>query len=117
MQSIKLKHPGTDKPIQFLVSLDSNQLYELLSFNEKHRSWFIDQSVASNGSIYIPVVIDPLYLVLSYLVKCSPKKVEPIDHVLDDVEYPDVKFLLKAINMQDVKMVTKNFLFKLNTLY
>uniref|UniRef100_A0A336L7L7 Ribonuclease H2 subunit B n=1 Tax=Culicoides sonorensis TaxID=179676 RepID=A0A336L7L7_CULSO len=105
LKSIKLKHPGNDKQAVFLLCESRKEIYELLSFNEKHRSWFIDESVASNGQIYMPMIIDPLYIVLSYLVKCDPKKVQPIQHVLEDSEFHDIKYLMNVIDVKELKMV------------
>lgn len=105
-KSIKLRHPGSEKPAQFLISGTDNMIYELLTFNEKHRSWFIGDSVASNGLIYMPMAFDPLYLVLNYLVKCDPKRVEPLSHVLEDEDFPDVKNLMQVVNVKEVNQVS-----------
>lgn len=51
------------------------------------------------------MVVDPVYLVLSYLAKCDPKRVEPLDHVLEDEEYPDAKYLKQFIDTKDLNKI------------
>ncbi|XP_063695646.1 ribonuclease H2 subunit B [Culicoides brevitarsis] len=104
-ESLTLRHPGTAKPAQFLLS--DNKLYEIMTFNEKNRSWFIDDSVASNGLIYMPMPFDPLYIAISYLMNCDSKKVEPLDYVLVDEEFPETKKLMSLIDMKALSKVAE----------
>lgn len=58
----------------------------------------------------MPMVVDSLYLVLSYLAKCDPKRVEPLQHVLEDEEFPDVKYVMQVVDMTELNKV-RNFIF------
>lgn len=95
-QSLLLRHPGTDETAIFLIS--NNQIYEVLNFNDTYRSWFIDDHMASDGRLYIPVPMDPLYFVLNYFTK-SPTKAVPLDQLLEDDMVNNNRQLLEVIEL------------------
>lgn len=95
-QSLLLRHPGTDETAIFLIS--NNQIYEVLNFNDTYRSWFIDDHMASDGKLYIPVAMDPLYFVLNYFTK-SPTKAVPLDQLLEDDTVNNNRQLLEVIEL------------------
>lgn len=68
-------------------------IYELLQFNEKCRSWFINDTVSSNGKIYLTSRIDPLFIFIQYLEKHCKSKAQPLDQILEDSAIVFSKFL------------------------
>lgn len=40
----------------------NNSVQEILTFNEGKRSWFIDESVKSDGKMHLSTPIDPIFL-------------------------------------------------------
>lgn len=58
---ITLKHPGTNKKSLFIFN-KQNEIQEVMTFGEPKRSWFINDSVTSNGNLYLSSPIDPLFL-------------------------------------------------------
>lgn len=100
---IQLRHPGSDEGSYFVLKCETD-LSELLTFAEKHRSWFFNDTVASNGQIYIPIPIDPLYFMVSLLTKDTTKAV-PLDHLLEDSDFPSMKTLLKVLQSVDICIV------------
>lgn len=58
-------------------------IFELFQFNEKHRSWFLDETVVSNGKIYLTSKVDPLFIFLQYLEQDCKTKVQPLDQILE----------------------------------
>lgn len=42
---------------------------EVLIFDEKKKSWFIDDNVKSDGKLHLSTPIDPIFLALPYLRK------------------------------------------------
>lgn len=59
---VTLKHPNTNKPAMFLFSPANNSVQEILTFSEAKRSWFIDESVLSDGKMHLSTPIDPIFL-------------------------------------------------------
>ncbi|GFR80489.1 ribonuclease H2, subunit B, partial [Elysia marginata] len=65
---LKLKHPRTSLGTLYVMSADESALYQLHNFKEKYRSWFIGNKVCSDGSLYLTSPMDPLFLLLPYLM-------------------------------------------------
>jgi len=97
LKILKLRHPKTEKASSFLVNSTTHEIFEILSFEEEHRSWFIGSKVVSDGRLLLTTVMNPLFLVIPYLVKAS--KLVPLDQMLEDTEFPLLEeILLPAIS-------------------
>lgn len=96
LQIITLRNPATGKPTKYLIRNDDLDLYELNCFSEANRSWFINETVCSNGKIFLPTRIDPLFLAIPYLEKNCNGKAVPLDHILVDDDFPHTHRLVKA---------------------
>lgn len=70
------------KTSMFVKSGDGS-ICELHKFNEKHRSWFLDDTVCSNGKIYLTTKIDPLFIFLQYLEEHSKTRAQPLEQLLE----------------------------------
>ncbi|XP_022107024.1 ribonuclease H2 subunit B-like [Acanthaster planci] len=104
---VKLKHPKTDKAAMFLFSSDDSTVHELQSFKEKHRSWFINDTVQEDGSLMMATVIDPLFLILPYLEKADSRgKYMTLDQILDDVDYPQCHRLVRCSGVSDLHCIS-----------
>lgn len=66
---VRLRHPASDKPAVFVFGPGNITVQEVLIFDEKKRSWFIDNNVKSDGKLHLSTPIDPIFLVLPYLRK------------------------------------------------
>jgi len=66
---VKLRHPASNKPAMFVFGFGNCTIQEVLIFEEKKRSWFIDDNVKSDGKLYLSTPIDPIFLILPYLRK------------------------------------------------
>lgn len=95
MQILNLRNPATGKATKYLIKSDAQELYELNCFAEKHRSWFINESVCSNGKIFMPSRMDPLFLIIPYLQKSN--QAIPLEDMLVDEEYPHTKKLIGTV--------------------
>lgn len=40
---LRLEHPRTGEPAQYLLNTQINKIYQILTFTEEHRAWFIGQ--------------------------------------------------------------------------
>lgn len=88
---IELKHPKTGEAAQYLINERTKDLFEIMSFTEEHRSWFIGNRVVEDGSLLLSTRIDPTFLILPYLI--SAEKNVPLEDLLEDPEYKHNLFL------------------------
>ncbi|XP_033119836.1 ribonuclease H2 subunit B-like [Anneissia japonica] len=104
---IKLRHPKTDKCALFLVGNDGYKIYELLALKEKYRSWFIGDTVQRDGSLRITTSVDPLFLLLPYLIKAAENGMYmTLDQLVDDKQFPQCTRLLKCCEKCDISQVS-----------
>lgn len=93
-----LRNPATGKSCKYLLRNEDQELYELCCFSEPNRSWFINDTVCSNGKIFLPTRVDPLFLVIPYLEKNCTGKAVPLDQILVDEEFPHTAKLVKVFS-------------------
>ncbi|XP_071064428.1 ribonuclease H2 subunit B isoform X2 [Dasypus novemcinctus] len=94
---VKLANPcSAGEGAIYLFNVCLQQLFEIKVFKEKHHSWFINQSVQSEGQLHFATPMDPLFLVLHYLKKADKEgKFQPLDQVVVDDMFPNCTLLLK----------------------
>jgi len=100
---VKFRHPKTDKAGSFLVNPTNNKVFEIFSFEEEHRSWFIGSKVVADGRIFLTTPVNPVFLALPYLVKSA--KLVPLDQMLEDSEFPLAEEILLAALGDKLKVV------------
>lgn len=83
------------------IKSSNGEILELLQFNEKHRSWFIDDSLSSSGKIFVASKFDPIFLFLQYLEKHCSEKAQPLDQILD----PEADIFLDKFSMKQLRFV------------
>jgi hypothetical protein len=59
------KHPRTGNDASFLI--DGLKVYEILSMDRPHSSWFLGDEVHASGEFIVASPIHPLFLVLTFL--------------------------------------------------
>lgn len=90
----RLRHPGTGEAAYYILHKPNKKIYEILQFNEPHRSWLIGESVSSNGKCFLTVPTDPLFFALFYLHKeCSDQAI-PLTQI-QDAEFPLISEVLE----------------------
>lgn len=122
---VRLGHPASDKPAMFLFGPGNRVVQEVLVFDEKKRSWFINDSVKSDGKLYLSTPIDPLFLVLPYLRKVinsgilavllevynesslsiyvfllQSQLAQPLEQCLWDEDFPDTSRLMQCKDLK-----------------
>nr|XP_045011230.1 ribonuclease H2 subunit B isoform X3 [Jaculus jaculus] len=81
--------------------MNLQQLFEIKVFKEKYHSWFINQSVQSGGLLHFATPMDPLFLLLHYLIKAGKEgKYQPLDQVVVDDVFPNCILLLKLPDLE-----------------
>ncbi|XP_047457709.1 ribonuclease H2 subunit B isoform X1 [Mugil cephalus] len=94
---VRLRNPSTDAASLYLLGSGDVQLYEVKAFQEDFRSWFVGQSVQRDGRLMFVTPMDPLYLILPYLIKSGKEgKFQPLDQVIMDEELPACSRLLSC---------------------
>ncbi|XP_023587293.1 ribonuclease H2 subunit B isoform X1 [Trichechus manatus latirostris] len=98
---VKLVNPCSGEGAIYLFDMCLQQLFEIKVFKEKHRSWFINQSVQSEGHLHFATPMDPLFLILHYLMKTEKEgKFQPLDQVVVDDTFPNCTLLLKLPELE-----------------
>ncbi|KAM9609940.1 ribonuclease H2 subunit B isoform 3-T3 [Trichechus inunguis] len=98
---VKLVNPCSGEGAIYLFDMCLQQLFEIKVFKEKHRSWFINQSVQSEGHLHFATPVDPLFLILHYLMKTEKEgKFQPLDQVVVDDTFPNCTLLLKLPELE-----------------
>ncbi|GAB0088359.1 hypothetical protein DMENIID0001_027630 [Sergentomyia squamirostris] len=103
---ITMKNPSSLKASNYIVSSDGKHIRELMQFCQPHRSWFIDQSIQADGNVYMTTQIDPIFLILPYLVETCSEMASPMDTFLVDQEFPDIFRLQKIITEKQLSKVS-----------
>ncbi|XP_030746699.1 ribonuclease H2 subunit B [Sitophilus oryzae] len=102
---VTLRHPNTGESAVFLFSPANNSVQEVLTFNDGKRSWFIDETVKSDGKMKLSTPIDPIFLVLPYLRKYCITHAVPLDQLLRDEEFPETERLLKSSGLNYLGLI------------
>ncbi|KAJ9588628.1 hypothetical protein L9F63_028069, partial [Diploptera punctata] len=100
---VQLRHPQSGAPAMFLFSPGDGMVQEVLTFSENRRSWFIEESVKSDGKMHLSTPIDPIFLALPYLRKTS--QAMPLDQILKDEEFPETERLLRSTGLKHLNQV------------
>lgn len=95
---VKLRNPRTDAASLYLMSNGDTELYEVKAFEEDCHSWFIGQTVQQDGRLLFITAVDPLYLLLPYLINAGKEeKFQPVEQVLVDEDFPACSRLLSSL--------------------
>ncbi|XP_069737955.1 ribonuclease H2 subunit B isoform X2 [Phaenicophaeus curvirostris] len=98
----KLRNPGTGEATLYLFNSGAQQLFEVKVFHEEYRSWFIGETVQQDGRLLFVTPMDPLFLILYYLIKADKEqgKFQPLDQVVLDSDYPNCSLLLGCADVK-----------------
>lgn len=83
------------------VKSQDGSIYELLSYSEKHRSWFLNNSVCSNGKIFLTTKIDPLFIFIQYVENHCKERAQPLDQIMEE----SAEMFLEVLNPEQMKIV------------
>lgn len=100
---IKLKHPRTGHLALFALNSVEKKIFEIVQFSEEHSSWFIQDTVEKDGSLFLMTPADPLFFILPYI--CQESKYCQLEDVLVDENNLDVKQLLMCCTKKDLENV------------
>ncbi|CAE6511284.1 unnamed protein product [Rhizoctonia solani] len=85
LRPLRLPHPRTGLPALFIYH--GSTLLELHSVNpDAPRSWFVGQSVVSNGNLLLMTPIDPAFILIPFLKSLDSKApFKPTDDLLEEI--------------------------------
>ncbi|XP_029640278.1 ribonuclease H2 subunit B [Octopus sinensis] len=104
----KLRHPCTDNSSIFLFTHKNQNVFEVTNYKEEFRSWLFNNYVVEDGSLLFVTPVDPLFLILPYLIKAEKKtgKFMTIDHMLEDDQYVDIHHLSESVRVKNLSLIT-----------
>ncbi|XP_062259402.1 ribonuclease H2 subunit B isoform X3 [Platichthys flesus] len=94
---VRLRKPTTDEASLYMLGAGDAQMYEVKAFEEDFHSWFVGQAVQRDGRLLFVTPMDPLFLILPYLIKAGKEgKFQPVDQIVMDEEFPVCSRLLSC---------------------
>lgn len=100
-----MRNPCTEKSSRYVYAKHLSRFFELLSFDEQPRSWFINEMTCSNGNLYMTFPFDPLFWGLYYLRKNCSDRGMPLDQALEDTEFPNSQLVGDVLAVEQLQMV------------
>ncbi|GAB1525512.1 hypothetical protein RhiTH_008675 [Rhizoctonia solani] len=101
LRPLQLPHPRTG--LQALFVYHGSTMLELHSVTpDAPRSWFVGQSVVSNGNLMLMTPIDPVFILIPFLQTLDPKA--PFKPTDDFLEEALLKYSVPDVNKQDVAL-------------
>lgn len=89
----------------YIIQKETKTVFEIMEFGQPHRSWFINETVSSNGKIYLTTLVDGLFLFLPFLQKNCSKHALLFDQAIRDEEFPESSRLLDVVKPEQISMI------------
>lgn len=105
IQIISLRNPSTERASKYLYVKEKQQFFELMAFNEEPRSWFANDSVYSNGQMYMTSAFDPLFWAIYYIRLNNTDKCQPIEQTFVDDQFANAYLIGNALTVEQLAMV------------
>ncbi|CAK1600077.1 unnamed protein product [Parnassius mnemosyne] len=101
---ITLPHPAHGHLSKYCLDYLNKKLYEVVSFSEPYRSWFMGDYVKCDGSILMITPVNPLFLVLPRLREQCNNRAVPLEDLLSEKGFDKiVHFVTNMNNIGDLK--------------
>ncbi|KAJ8733874.1 hypothetical protein PYW07_014425 [Mythimna separata] len=101
---ITLQHPAHGSPSKYCLDDKNNKIYEIRTFDEPCRSWFVGETVKSYGSIQMFTPVNPIFLVLPKLKEQCSSRAIPLEDLLSEKGYDKIlDFVPSLDSVADLK--------------
>ncbi|CAH2099662.1 unnamed protein product [Euphydryas editha] len=101
---ITLPHPAHGGPAKYCLDDTNHKIYEIVTFKEPYRSWFVEDSVKSDGSFLMTTSIDPLFLVLPRLREQCSNRAIPLEDLLSEKGFDKIiDYVVNLDKIADLK--------------
>ncbi|XP_041974445.1 ribonuclease H2 subunit B [Aricia agestis] len=111
---ITLPHPSHGGPSKFCVDTSNKKMYEVVTYSEPYRSWFIGESVKSNGDLLMVTPFNAVFLILPRLREQCKSRAIPLEDLLSEKGFTKILDLIRLDDVADVKEVGDIKAFKYN---
>lgn len=105
VEIVTLRNPSTEKSSKYLYAKHLTKFFEIMSFNEEPRSWFINDVVQPNGQLYLTTAFDPLFWGLYYLRLNNSDKCQPIEQSFIDDNFANTHLIVNVLTADQLSMV------------
>ncbi|XP_023955081.2 ribonuclease H2 subunit B [Bicyclus anynana] len=112
---VTLPHPAHGNPAKYVLDNLHHKMYEVVTFSEPYRSWFIDDTVKSDGSVMMVTPFNPLFLVLPRLREQCANRAIPLEDLLSEKGFdkildfiPNLDAVADLKGPQDIKAYKYN---------
>ncbi|KAK7499198.1 hypothetical protein BaRGS_00009458 [Batillaria attramentaria] len=103
----KLRHPKSENTAMYVISNGGQLVSEVNRFSPDFGSWLIGNSIQKDGGILMTTPVDPVFLVLPYLINASKGgKFMTLDQIVHDGDFPDCVRLLRCSGIDCLDQVT-----------
>lgn len=86
LTSIKLPNPQTNQLQDYLYDEENLTLSEIVKHFDPTRSWFFDNSVCIDGELYMITKIDPLFILLPFIMEYSATSFRTLQDICSSAE-------------------------------
>ncbi|CAH1643300.1 unnamed protein product [Spodoptera littoralis] len=101
---VTLPHPAGGKPVKYCLDNKNKKIYEIISYDEPYRSWFIGETVKSDGSVQMCTLVNPIFLVLPKLKEQCSSRAVPLEDLLSEKGYDKIlDFVPSLDSIADLK--------------
>ncbi|XP_049887154.1 ribonuclease H2 subunit B isoform X2 [Pectinophora gossypiella] len=101
---ITIPHPADGRPAKYCLDNINKKIYEIVTFSEPHRSWFIGETVKSDGGLQMVTPVNPLFIVLPLLKAQCTNRAIPLEGLLSEKGYDKiVDFVSNMEQVADLK--------------
>ncbi|XP_026484475.1 ribonuclease H2 subunit B [Vanessa tameamea] len=101
---ITLPHPAHGDPTKYCLDDVNHKMYEIVTFSEPYRSWFLEDTVKSDGSFLMMTPINPLFLVLPRLREQCSNRAIPLEDLLAEKGFDKIiDFIVNLDTIADLK--------------
>ncbi|KAL8592451.1 hypothetical protein ACOMHN_021393 [Nucella lapillus] len=104
----KLRHPKSEQGSMYLLCGGGQRktVCEVVRFSPQFGSWLIAETVQRDGSMLITTPVDPVFLILPYLINTGQSgKFMTLDQMVHDADFPDCCHLLDCQGLDDLDHV------------
>lgn len=102
---VLLRNPCTEEASRYIYAKHLSHFFEVLSFSEEPRSWFIGKKIYSNGNVYMTNAFDPLFWGLYYIRLHCVDRCVPIDQAIIDDDFENAHLILDVLTIEQLSMV------------
>ncbi|CAG0899874.1 unnamed protein product [Cyprideis torosa] len=107
---VKLRHPRTREAALYAKTPRNGIVGELHFYAQPHRSWFLNESINSDGRLLFITPIDPIFLLLPYVIhanKSSSSFVPKEQLVMEDREFPETISLFNSLKGKGLENIAE----------